>query len=59
MAAPQEERMSANLGPWELLETKPPTEDHTWAGPRPPVDMQQGAALSSAVGGDAPNPEET
>ena len=28
-----------NLGPWGLTETKPPTKEHTWAGPRPPTHM--------------------
>ena len=27
--------LSTNPDPWELPETKPPTKEHTWAGPRP------------------------
>jgi hypothetical protein len=30
---------SANLDPWELSETKPPTKDHTQASLRPPAHM--------------------
>ena len=29
--------VSTNLNPWELPETKPPTKEHTWAGPWPPA----------------------
>ena len=34
-----------NLGPWRLTETKPPTKEHTWAGPRPPTHMYQMCSL--------------
>ena len=27
--------VSANLNPWELPKSEPPTKEHTWAGPRP------------------------
>ena len=27
-------KVSTNPDPWELPETKPPTKEHTWAGPR-------------------------
>ena len=27
--------VSTNPDPWELPETKPPTKEHTWRGPRP------------------------
>ena len=27
--------VSTNLDPWEFLEAKAPTEEHTWAGPWP------------------------
>jgi hypothetical protein len=30
---------SINLDPWGLLETEPPTKEHTWAGPRPHAPM--------------------
>ena len=31
--------MSTNLDPWELLETEPPTKEHTQAGLRAPEHM--------------------
>jgi hypothetical protein len=31
--------VSTNMDPWELLEIKPPTEEHTWTGPRPLTPM--------------------
>ena len=31
--------VSTNLDPWELPETKPPTKEHTWAGPWPLAHM--------------------
>jgi hypothetical protein len=31
--------VSINLDPRELLETEPPTKEHTWAGPRSPIRM--------------------
>jgi hypothetical protein len=31
--------VSTNLDPCELPETKPPTKDHTWTGPRPLAHM--------------------
>jgi hypothetical protein len=37
--------VSTNLDPWELPETKPPTKEHTWAGPWP-SHMKQRTALS-------------
>ena len=42
--------VSANLDPWELPETKPPTKEHTWAGPRPLTLMKQRTALSDLSG---------
>lgn len=29
--------VSTVLDLWQLSETDPPTEEHTWAGPRPPA----------------------
>ena len=31
--------VSTNQDPWELPETKPPTKEHTWTGPRTPTHM--------------------
>ena len=28
-----------NVDPWDLPETKPPTNEHTWSGPRPLADL--------------------
>lgn len=28
---------STNMDPWRLPETKPPTKEQAWVGPRPPV----------------------
>ena len=28
---------SANLGVWELSETRPPNKEHTWAETKPPA----------------------
>ena len=33
--------VSTNLEPWELPETKLPTKEHTWVGPRSLEHMQQ------------------
>ena len=32
---------STKLGPWGLMETKPPTKEHVWLGPRPPTHLKQ------------------
>ena len=44
--APEEDRDSTerstesiNLNPWEFPKTKPPTQEHSWAGARPPAHM--------------------
>ena len=31
--------VSINLDPWELPETEPPTQEHTWAAPRSQAHM--------------------
>ena len=31
--------VATNLDHWELPETKPPTKEHTWAGPRHPAHI--------------------
>ena len=52
--------VSTNLDPWELPETKPPTKEHTWAGPWPPAHTQQRTdCLVWPQWEDEPNPVET
>ena len=36
---------SINLDPWRLLETEPPTKEHTWAGPRDPTHIKEVCSL--------------
>jgi hypothetical protein len=52
-------KVSTNLDPWELPETKPSTKVHTQAGPRPRHIYRKGLPCLASVGEDAPNPIET
>jgi hypothetical protein len=39
----------ANLGPWGLTETEPPTKEHAWTGPRPPYTYVADVQLSGSL----------
>ena len=39
-----------NLGPWALTETKPPTKDLIWAGPRHRIHLYQMCSFIFMVG---------
>ena len=41
---------STYLDPWGSQETEPPTEEHTWAEPRPPCTYVAGVQLGLHVG---------
>jgi hypothetical protein len=49
---------SSNLYPWEILETKLPTKEHTQAGPRPQHICSRGLPYLASVEQNASNPIE-
>ena len=51
--------VSTNLDPWELLDTDPPTKEHTQLGPRPWHICSRGLPCQAPVGKDKPNLVET
>ena len=51
--------VSTNLDPWDLLDTEPPTRQHTPTDMRPQHTYSRGLPGLDSVKENAPNPEET